>query len=360
MMLRSGKFLHELFFFVTLITLIVPVTACTPGTSAILPPAVDSDPTASPTATATYVLAPPDATATSTPFQPIPPTAVYMPTDTPTPTFTPEPTATATEATWSAPEGFLLEEPKGNVNILLLGADRRPGQSQFRTDTIVLLTLNSKLGTVNLTSFPRDMWIDLPGYGPGRINTAYTFGKFKMLDAAFKQNFGVDIDHHVLINFHVFKQIIDGLGGLDVKVGQQVADYRAGYWTKIPKGKVFMDADAVLWYVRTRKTTNDIQRNRRQQEVLMAIAEKLFSLDGVRRAPELYATYSKNVTTDISLLDVLSWIPLAVKVYQNDSVKSYYIDYHHLDNWITPDGAMVLVPKMSSVMEVIRKSQNLK
>ena len=67
-----------------------------------------------------------------------------------------------------------------------------------------------------------------------------------------------------------------------------------------------MDADTVLWYVRTRKTTNDIARNRRQQEVLQAIFEKLLSLNALRRAPEFYDLYRESVKTDIELVDVVA------------------------------------------------------
>jgi LCP family protein required for cell wall assembly len=253
-----------------------------------------------------------------------------------------------------------LEELPNQVNILLLGADKRPRWKQFRTDTILLLTLNSGLAGVNITSFPRDLWVNIPGWGNDRINTAWTHGGYKMLAKTFKQNFGVKIDYYVLINFSAFKQIIDSLGGLDVKVKQPVSDYRAGYWTTIPKGKVHMDADLALWYVRSRKTTNDFARNRRQQEVLQALFEKFLSLDAIRRAPEFYQLYKKNVETDIGLVEVLSWLPLAAKIAESGNINHFYVGPQQVHDWITPGGAMVLLPDMNAVMKVVRKSQNLK
>ncbi len=323
---------------------------------------------------ATYVLAPANATATPTPFQPLAPTPLpqmstavasqgagapaLIPTNTPTPMATPTPQITL-------PAGGLPEEPAlaalpSQINILLLGADRRPWDRSYRTDTIILLTLNSDLGQVNITSFPRDLYITIPGFGMDRINTAWTHGGYKMLEQTFKHNFGITPDYHVLVEFSSFKKIIDNLGGLDVNVTEPVSDYRAGYWVTIPKGKVHMDADTVLWYVRTRKTTNDIARNRRQQEVLFAIFEKLVSMDAIRRAPEFYDMYKETVKTDLTLVDALKWLPFAAKIAETRNFKTFALTYNQVYDYITPGGAMVLVPNQQAMMKVIRKSQNLK
>jgi anionic cell wall polymer biosynthesis LytR-Cps2A-Psr (LCP) family protein len=120
-----------------------------------------------------------------------------------------------------------------------------------------------------------------------------------------------------------------------------------------------MDADMVLWYVRSRKTTNDIARNRRQQEVLQALFGKLLSLNAIRRAPEFYVIYHDSVKTDIGLGDVLTWLPLAAKIAETREINQYYITYKQVTDWITPEGAMVLVPNQQALMNVIRKSQNM-
>jgi len=308
----------------------------------------------------TYVVASEDATATPTPFQPIPPTAVFNPTETLIPTATITPISTATPT--AIPENKIpsKDKLKGQFNVLLLGADARPKQHSFRTDTIVLVTINPILGRVNLTSFPRDLYITIPGQGKNRINTAYFYGRMPLVKKTFKENFGITIDRYVLINFSSFKKIIDTLGGLDVKVGQPLTDYRKRHLVKIPKGHVYMDADTVLWYVRSRKTSNDFARNKRQQEVLIALAQKLLSLDVVKRAPEFYALYKKNVKTDIGITDVIKWIPIAWKVMGTGDINQYYISPKQVYNWITPGGAMVLVPKPGEVMKVLRKAQNMK
>lgn len=316
----------------------------------------------------TYVLAPPDATATPTPFQPLAPTPApgsapeaLQPGETalPSPTPSATPTPQITLPAGGLPQEAPLAKLPSQLNVLLLGADRRPWDQQYRTDTIILLTLNSDLGKVNVTSFPRDLYITLPGYGMGRINTAWTFGGLQLVKQSFEHNFGIHIDYYVLIEFSSFKKIIDDLGGLTVQVAEPVSDYRAGYWVTIPAGEVHMDADSVLWYVRTRKTTNDIARNRRQQEVLQAIFEKLISLDVLRRAPEFYEQYKGSVQTDLGLVDALKWLPFAARIAESRNIKSYYLTYNQVYDWITPEGAMVLVPRQDMMMQVIRKAQNL-
>ncbi len=309
-----------------------------------------------------------NSSATPTPFQPLPPTAFatiemlvpteiaqIMPTELPptsTPylyelidTTTPEPTqpfqnidpalegtitiepltstlTISTTSTVPTPEALLtaapeLEKLPRQINILLLGADRRPYEAGFRTDTIILVTVNTELGRVNITSFPRDLWLTLPGWGMSRINTAWTYGGWNMLHETFKHNFGIDVNYHMLVDFSSFKQFIDDMGGLEVNVHEPVSDYRRGYWVTIKKGPQHMDADTVLWYVRTRKTTNDIARNRRQQEVIEALLEKFVSIDGIRRAPEIFDLYDHSVKTDLKMIDVLRWLPFMAKVIEN-------------------------------------------
>jgi len=354
--------------FVLLILILCLVGCGVPFDSGVAAAAILPTSTSSPTAEPNLI----DAEATATPFQPLPPTAVFTPTNTPLPTATPIPTntpiptITPTATPTLTPTEFTLEgiesaePPPGQMNILLLGADRRPGQKQFRTDTIILVTLNSKKGAANITSFPRDLFIDIPGHGQDRINTAYFYGKIPLVKQTFKSYFGIEIDHYILVNFKNFKKIVDQMGGLEVKVGESVSDYRAGKYITVPKGKVQMDADDVLWYVRSRKTTNDFARNRRQQEILTAILWKLLSLETLSKAPGYFDFYKKNVNTDLELVDALRWIPFAVKFVNNPQVNQLYIGPGHVSNWITPAGAMVLMPNKEKVMNIARKSQTFK
>lgn len=311
------------------------------------------------TPTPFIVQAPPDATPTPTPFRPLPPTPAIYPTNTPTPTELPTATPTETSVVDAYISGEQLDELPGRINILLLGADQRPWQKgkRFRTDTIIMATINKEAGTLSLTSFPRDLWVNIPGYGQDRINTAYQYGGFQLLAQTFKENFGVKPQHYVLINFFNFKQFVDQLQGLDVKVGQELSDYRNGYWVTIPKGMVHMDADTVLWYVRSRKTSNDFARNKRQQEVLEALIDEVLTFENIGHLPELYDIYDEMVTTDLGLGDILPMVPVVAKFVGGKNIVSYYIGPNQVSDWITPGGAMVLLPNYDLIRKTIRKSQ---
>jgi LCP family protein required for cell wall assembly len=329
----------------------------TPAAAGMPLAAAPATATASPSPT--YVTAPSDATATPTPFQPIPPTAVYLPTETPLPTATPLPPKPTSPPPKVRSQRGSLNQPDNQINILLLGSDQRPWDVAFRTDTIILATLNPDLGTVNLTSFPRDLYVTLPGRGMNRINTAYEFGGFSLLASTFEYNFGVRPDHYVLINFASFKKLIDSLGGLEVNVHTAVTDIRAGRYYTVPAGVRKMDADDVLWYVRTRKTTNDFARTRRQQEVLQALFEKMLSLNAIKRVPEFYNIYKESVTTDLNFNDIVHLLPLAAKITDTSRIDQYFIGPQQVYDWITPEGGMVLLPRQDAIMKIMRKALNV-
>jgi LCP family protein required for cell wall assembly len=328
------------------------------------------------------IWAPENATVTLTPFQPIAPTPTYI--------FTTEPTKVAqvtkvktvkptpvevqppVAKSWNdyagpivwpdidipSPTG-LLEQPAGQMNILLLGSDQRPSDGGFRTDTIILVTLNTEIGTVNLTTFPRDLYVYIPGYTVQRINTAFAFGDFEGLALTMEYNFGVHPDYYVMINFSSFQRVIDSLGGITVDVERPLTDHRDdhGDYT-VPAGSINMDGETALWYVRARYTTSDFDRGRRQEEVIIALGKKLLSLNALTRAPELYDTYRDNVTTDLSLNDVISWLPLAAKLSDTSRIHRFAIGPSQVYDWVNYSGAMVLVPIREAVLEVMRQALN--
>lgn len=299
--------------------------------------------------------------ATPTPFQPIPPTptktVIVVPTPTPAPTETLAPQ-------FPTPDVSQLTQNSGQVNILLLGSDYRSG-SGFRTDVILLISLNPSKGTVTMTSFPRDLWINIPGVGMERINTAQEYGGFNLTVATFQNNFGVTPNYYMMTNFNGFKGIVDTLGGIDVNAASTFKDkcsVRAyedgmGYCT-IPAGSYHMDGELALWYVRSRYSTSDFDRTRRAQEVILALFQKIISLDGVNRASELYSEFNSSVETNIPLSEIVTLLPLASQVASNPSlIRRYAIGAGETYNYIVPgSGAMVLVPDQAAVMSIIQQA----
>ena len=323
------------------------------------------------------LVAPPGSTPTATPFQPLPPTPTYIPTEfpTPEPVFipAPEPQINPGEGrSWAdypgpsiwpdidipAPTG-ILPHPEGQINILLLGSDQRPYDPGFRTDTILLLTLNTEEGTANLTSFPRDLYVYIPGYTVQRINTAFIWGGFDALATTMEYNFGVRPDYYALINLWSFVDVIDSIGGIMVEIGRDLCDHRDA-WGEfcVSQGTMWMDGKTALWYVRSRYTTSDFDRGRRQQEVLQAVFNQLISMNGISRAPELYDIYVQNVTTNLSLGDVAGLIPLAAHLADTGEIGRYSIGTGQVYSWTNNSGAMVLVPVREAVLDVMRQVLN--
>ncbi len=301
----------------------------------------------------------PNAAPTLTPFQPISPTATQGPTNTPqateTPTIQPSPTL-------STVVRLGLHKPSGQVNILLLGSDYRPNQG-YRTDIIMVLSINPDKGTASLTSFPRDLYVYIPGVGMNRINAAQPYGGFALTAATLKENFDINVDYYIMTNFTGFKGIIDTLGGISVYASSDLYDkcdlpQAVNKYCYISVGNNTMNGATALWYVRSRHTGSDIDRTRRAQEVLSAIFHKLMSLDALNRGPELYNLFVTNVETNLPVDKALQLLPFSAQIVANPNlVRRFMIGATNVANYIVPEtGSMVLIPDPISISEIIRQA----
>ncbi|MCB2209532.1 LCP family protein [bacterium] len=265
----------------------------------------------------------------------------------------------------AAPTEDILEKPEGQVNILLLGSDIRPNDGGFRTDVIMWLSLNPKDGYVSVISFPRDLFVSIPGWGNNRINTAFQYGGFEMLADTFEANFGVRPDSYVLVDFNGFTTVINDLGGIDVYAAYNLSDtcakwINASGYCSVGPGMVHMNGDVALWYARSRYTTSDIDRARRTQEVAEAIFNRLISLDALVKVPDLYNAYVTYVNTDVKLTDIVSLLPLASTINQNGDIRNYVVDYNYAYDWITSSGAQVLIPDNAGIQQMMIEALSLK
>ena len=119
-----------------------------------------------------------------------------------------------------------------------------------------------------------------------------------------------------------------------------------------------MDGETALYYTRSRYSTSDFDRNRRQQEVITGIVSKMMSLYSIAKIPELYRIYSENVTTNLKLGNVIPLIPVAARIKSTDNIQHYYIGRGEVSSWRTPGGAAVLLPNKAAVEAVMRKALN--
>ncbi len=307
----------------------------------------------------------------------------------PPPTVTPRPTPILQMRAWPAPLTYgspptpatpmpapaqpLLLDPDV-VNILLLGSDRRSGRS-FRTDTIIVLSIDPDTRSAVLLSIPRDLYVYIPGFTVQRINAAFLYGDTygypgggpAMLADTILYNLGIPIHHYARVEMSGFRQIIDTLGGIDVRVTCPYTDWRLkspnlplndeDNWVlfTVPTGVVHMNGDYALWYARSRMHSSDFDRARRQQEVLRAIYRQALRLQIIPRIPELYAQLAQTITSDMGLADILALAPLAGQV-DLARVRSVFIGRDEVISWRTPSGGQVLLPKPEAIRALLERA----
>ncbi len=260
------------------------------------------------------------------------------------------------------------------INILLLGRDTAKDTASYRTDVIIVASINKAEQTVTLLSIPRDLFVYIPGWTMNRINTAsqrgdlvgYPGGGAALLGQTILYNLGIPIHGWVRIDFQGVKDVIDILGGVDVPVSCRVTEWRlkddsylltddnVDHWDlyTVEPGMVHMDGVYGLWYARSRKRSNDFARSRRQHQVLRALFDKALQLDVIPKLPELYGKYVEIVDTDLGLGDVLQFAPLATQL-DRSRIKSRFIGSGEVYAWTTSMGASVLLPNAEAIAQVI-------
>ncbi len=252
--------------------------------------------------------------------------------------------------------------PAGQTKILLLGSDQRPGDNGYRTDTIILLTLDPQKMTVSAVSFPRDLWVKVPSLYEMKINQVFGLGGFDAMAGMFQANFGVTPDFYVLTNFAGFTGFINSQGGVDVAVGQELTDAcdlpqaKNGNCTVEP-GTVHMDGATALWYVRSRYTSSDFDRLRRAQEVVYGLFKKMVSLASVTKLSEIETALKSNVETNLSIEKALSFIPLATRVLQSpDHIQRFAITEDQATPFWSWNGEWILLPDTDAIHSLLQEA----
>jgi LCP family protein required for cell wall assembly len=272
----------------------------------------------------------------------------------------------------AVPALFPLREG-GRINILLLGIDRRDGTGwAYRTDTIVVVTVDPDTRAAGMLSIPRDLQLTLPGYGEDRINTANVYGYRQddpdggpaLLKATIEANFGIPIDGYLMVDFQTFEKIVDTLGGIDVNVPTSLHDTRypdprpgdpyAFKTIHFDPGWQHMDGKRALEYARSRMSTTDFDRAKRQQLILLAIRERTLSLRAIPRWPSLVATVVDGAKTDMDLGDLLGLAFFAVRI-DTSNLKQVVLEHPLVVNHQRADGAAVQLPNWDLINPVIEE-----
>jgi polyisoprenyl-teichoic acid--peptidoglycan teichoic acid transferase len=257
----------------------------------------------------------------------------------------------------------------GRVNIVLLGLDRRPNDNEgTRSDTMLLLSIDQDNKGANILSIPRDLWIKIPGHGNNRINAAYSFGDQErpgkggppLVKQTIKENFGIQVDYFVEVDFNGFRSTIDAIGGITLDVKKPLVDNEyptEDYGIKriyIPAGLQRMDGQTALEYARSRHSDSDLGRNQRQQEVLLAIREQGVNL-GLLTNTQLQSALQSAIKTDLTPGDMVALGQLAIGM-KRDSIRQFSIDANNTRSTFI-DGNDVLVPDMTSINQLLHDFQ---
>ena len=251
-------------------------------------------------------------------------------------------------------------------SILLIGQDKQGDQTRQRSDSMILATLDKDQGTISLTSFMRDLYVAIPGYSSTRINAAYAYGGMELLDETLEENFGVQIDSNVEVDFEVFKVLVDKVGGIDLELTQAEADYICGRdqsvlypqplrtdWD-LQEGVNHLDGEQALIHARNRSIGNsDYRRTERQQDVLKAAFAKIKDLN-VLEIGGLIKDVLPLVTTDLSLWDMTGYA-MDVMSIGTDEIQSYRIPEDGSYTPQTIDGMQVLVPDLEQNREYLQQ-----
>ncbi|MEI2689261.1 MAG: LCP family protein [Anaerolineae bacterium] len=275
---------------------------------------------------------------------------------------------------WGATQA--LEQPAAGLgsisgqplSILLLGVDRRADESgPTRSDSMILLGSQPAGDGAALLSIPRDLWIDIPGVGEQRINTALYFGHDpedagagpRLAVAAVQQTVRRPVDRYLLLDFATFVRIVDALGGIQVDVPAPIVDTEYptpdyGITTiRFEPGLQTMDGERALVYVRTRHSDGDFSRSARQLQVLQALAAQAMQPATWPRLPEVYRVLREGVITDLTPADGPALLLLA-SALAGGQVNAATLE-QATTPWITPGGAWVLLPDSWVIEQIVNE-----
>ncbi len=259
---------------------------------------------------------------------------------TPHPTFTPKP-------------AFPVSIPADYLNIVLLGSDRRPGSGAWRTDSMIIVSVDMAHNVVRLLSIPRDLWVYIPGHGYNRVNTADLWGELARkgtgpdrVKQTIHHNLGIPIHYYVRVDFQGFIKIIDTVGGIDVDVDCSLPDI------KLSAGMHHFNGQQSLRYARSRYSTNDFDRGRRQRKVLMALWDQALTLDIIPKLPGLWWTMANSFQTDLTLDQVINLAYVGTQL-EPQRILSRAIGPSHVQSWMTPQGAAVLLPRHDAIRAML-------
>jgi len=241
-------------------------------------------------------------------------------------------------------------------NYLILGTDRRAGANDWRTDTIMIVGLDREQKRAAVFSIPRDLYIDIPNYGYGRINQVDLLGERnadlagggpQLMSQVISKTLGIQTNHWVRFQMDGFVRVVDAVGGVNVRLDcpfyEPIFNLTTQAWDffTLPAGDNQLDGDSAYWFVRLRLRESDIGRSERQRQFLWALRDKMLSANLLTRFPELWSAFQDSFSTDLSLVQLIELTSFGLSL-NSDNVRAGGLTLYDLQNYRTEEGAAVL------------------
>ncbi len=283
----------------------------------------------------------------------------------------------------------LLGINEDRINILILGEGGPGHDGPYLTDTIIIGSIKPSTNQVAMVSIPRDLLVNIPGYGPRKINNANAFAESKhpgtgpeAAKQVIENTFGIPIHYYTRIDFAAFEELIDKVGGITLHVDNSFTDYEypiEGREDALPissrykilkfhSGLQYMDGKTALEYARSRHGDNgegsDYARSKRQQKVLLALKDKLLSFETLANPStltDILTMVDSHILTNMSISDMIAFGGMATNLNTKEITNLTLDDSPtgHLRSGYDAIGAFVLTPKTGNYQEISSAIQNI-
>lgn len=259
------------------------------------------------------------------------------------------------------PEDVLLESYDGIgigteahiVNILLIGADYQ-GSDVGRSDTTILITFNTETKSLTMTSFMRDLFVNIPGYAKNKLNAAYSLGGMSLIQATLNENFGIYVDGVVEVDFQQFSNIIDLLGGVTLNLTEQEARWvnkKAG--SSLTAGVQTLNGKEALWYARNRNDAlGDFNRTGRQRNLLNALLETYKSAS-LTTIVGMLDDILPMITTDMTKTEITNYVMVLFPMLLESEIVSQRIPADGTYYMTRINGLSVIVPDLAENVQYL-------
>ena len=280
-------------------------------------------------------------------------------------------------------DGQLLQDSKV-LNVMLFGEDNSDGDEHGRTDTMIMMSIDNWHKKLKLTSFQRDTYVYIPGYGQNKINAAYTYGGPKLTIETIETNFGIKIDRYAVVDFDNFKSIIDTLGGVEMEVTQDEIDYinyqmykngQSGdnqHTITAKPGLIKLNGQEALWYARNRGLTigedgneigisgNDWDRTDRQRKLLTKMISDMKGA-GLSEIIEIVNEVGPKITTNLKKEEIMGLVSNALTYIKYDVIPNYipnqglwYYNSPEDETWNIA-GSCIMISDMDAQRDLLAK-----